>query len=227
MKFGFLWHQTPPDLQGLFILLCFLEYNPILDGGGQCTAIQSKSNQFRKYSTPWRSPGRVLPQACRRNGIWHLDLQLSAPASSAESFQVFCPEYPASYIECISVSAVRYDNTVPAYSNYGQYITLCAPGGDLNVDQNWDNFGDGILQQTHNGSNFSTFYYYFMEGTSPACALVSGVAALIVSKSTLPLSPLQVTDILKGTATDLGTVGWDQYYGSGLVNAYQALLQTP
>lgn len=137
------------------------------------------------------------------------------------------PEYPASYAECTSVSAVRYDNTRPSYSNYGAYIDVCAPGGDLTVDQNLDGFGDGILQQTHNGTNFTTFYYYFMEGTSPACALVSGVAALIVSKSILALTPLQVTTILKGSTTDLGLLGWDQYYGSGLVNAYQAVLQTP
>jgi len=137
------------------------------------------------------------------------------------------PEYPASYTECLSVSALRYDYRIPSYSNYGAYIDVCAPGGDLSVDQNLDNFGDGILQQTHNGSNFSTFYYYFMEGTSPACALVSGVAALIISKSTIPLTPLQVTDILKGSATDLGAAGWDEYYGNGLVNAYLAVVQTP
>ena len=136
------------------------------------------------------------------------------------------PEYPASYPECISVSAIRYDYTRPLYSNYGLYIDVCSPGGDLSVDQNLDGFGDGILQQTFAAPNYTSFYYYFMEGTSPAAALVSGVAALIVSKSTLPLTPLQVTGILEGTATDLGTVGWDQYYGYGLVNAYLAVLRT-
>jgi len=136
------------------------------------------------------------------------------------------PEYPASYTECISVSAIRYDYTKPTYSNYGSYIDVCSPGGDLTVDQNLDGFGDGILQQTFSSPNYTTFYYYFMEGTSPACALVSGVAALIVSKSILPLTPLQVTNTLETSATDLGTVGWDQYYGWGLVNAYLAVLRT-
>ncbi|MBN1226148.1 MAG: S8 family serine peptidase [Deltaproteobacteria bacterium] len=119
------------------------------------------------------------------------------------------PEYPASYAECISVSALRYDNTIPAYSNYGQYISVCAPGGDLSLDQNFDGFGDGILQQTHNGFDFSSFYYFFMEGTSPAFALVSGVAALIVSKSTVALSPLQVIDILQGPPRSSNLAGRD------------------
>lgn len=66
-----------------------------------------------------------------------------------------------------------------------------------------------------------------MEGTSPAAALVSGVAALMVSKSLIPLSPLDITNTLKATATDLGALGWDQYYGSGLINAYLAVLSIP
>jgi serine protease len=136
------------------------------------------------------------------------------------------PEYPASYTECVSVSAIRYDYTKPAYSNYGLYIDVCSPGGDLTVDQNLDGFGDGILQQTFSAPTYASFYYYFMEGTSPAAALVSGVAALIVSKSTFLLTPLQVTNTLETSATDLGTLGWDQYYGWGLVNAYLAVLRT-
>ena len=136
------------------------------------------------------------------------------------------PEYPASYHQSISVSAVRYDRTRPSYSNYGADIDICAPGGDITVDQNYDYFGDGILQQTHNGSNLNTFYYYFMEGTSPATALVSGVAALIIGKSSSTISPAQVKTNMTVTATDLGATGWDQYYGWGLVNAYSALLRT-
>ena len=136
-------------------------------------------------------------------------------------------EYPASYPPCISVSAVRYDKTRAGYSNYGTEIDLCAPGGDITVDQNFDYYGDGILQQTHDGSNLSVFYYYFMEGTSPAAALVSGVAALVIGKSSTNLTPQQVEDIMTASATDLGSYGWDSYYGWGLVNSYNALLRTP
>jgi len=66
-----------------------------------------------------------------------------------------------------------------------------------------------------------------MEGTSPACALASGVAALVLSKSTTILSPLQVKNILESTAIDLGVAGWDQYYGWGEINAYAAVSSTP
>jgi serine protease len=61
-------------------------------------------------------------------------------------------QYPASYTQCISVSAVRYDRTYPSYSSYGSTIDICAPGGDVSVDQNADGYPDGVLQQTHDGT---------------------------------------------------------------------------
>lgn len=136
-------------------------------------------------------------------------------------------EYPASYTECISVGAVQYDRTRPSYSNYGTALDVMAPGGNITLDQNFDSYADGIMQQTHDGTTFSTFYYYLIEGTSPACALASGVAALVVSKSTAILSPLQVRNILEDTAIDLGVAGWDQYYGWGEIDAYAAVSATP
>ncbi|MEW5801834.1 MAG: S8 family peptidase [bacterium] len=169
-------------------------------------------------------PGTSATEAAAITYAYNNGVTIICSAGNAGSST---PEYPASYAEPVSVSAIRYDYSIPSYSNYGQYVDVCAPGGDLSVDQNVDGFGDGILQQTHDGKNYSSFYYYFMEGTSPACALVSGVAALIIGKSTVPLTAANVAAILKGSATDLGTTGWDQYYGYGLVNAYLAVLQTP
>jgi len=55
------------------------------------------------------------------------------------------PQYPAAYTPCISVSSVRYDNTKPSYSSYGSTIDICAPGGDVGVDQNGDGYGDLIV----------------------------------------------------------------------------------
>jgi len=51
---------------------------------------------------------------------------------------------------------------------------------------------------------------------------VSGVAALILSQDS-SLTNLEVRNILKNTADDLGDPGWDQYFGEGRVNAYAAV----
>ncbi|MBD3178690.1 MAG: S8 family serine peptidase, partial [Candidatus Latescibacteria bacterium] len=135
------------------------------------------------------------------------------------------PQYPAAYSECISVSAVRYDDSITDYSSYGSTIDICAPGGDISVDQNGDGYGDGVLQQTHADGNPTDFGYYFYEGTSMASPHVAGVAAMVIAAGGGSMSPSEVRDVLQSTATDLGASGWDQYYGYGKVNAYDAVLE--
>jgi serine protease len=133
------------------------------------------------------------------------------------------PQYPAAYTQCISVSAVRYNKTYTSYTSYGSTIDICAPGGDVTVDQNGDGYVDGVLQQTHDGVNYGTFGYYFYEGTSMASPHVAGVAALVIAKAGGTMTPDAVRAALQNTAQDLGTPGWDQYYGYGLVDANAAL----
>ncbi len=130
-------------------------------------------------------------------------------------------QYPASYVECVSVSATRYDNTRPSYSSYGSNVDICAPGGDTSVDQNGDGYVDGVLQQTF-GATYTSWGYYFYQGTSMASPHVAGVAAMLLAVNG-SLTPLQVRNAMQNTALDLGSAGWDQYYGYGLVNAYAAL----
>ncbi|HDN66058.1 MAG TPA: hypothetical protein ENF23_07220 [Methanosarcinales archaeon] len=82
------------------------------------------------------------------------------------------PGYPAAYdAYCIAVGATRYDETVSYYSTNGEYVDIAAPGGDIYVDQNGDGYGDGVLQQTHDGSDHTTFRYYFYQGTSMAAPM--------------------------------------------------------
>lgn len=133
--------------------------------------------------------------------------------------------YPAAYTECIAVGATRFDGTRAKYSNYGTALDLVAPGGDTSVDQNKDGYGDGILQQTFSGSP-TNFGYYFFQGTSMATPHVAAVAALVLSVHP-EFTNEQVRTALQSTAKDLGTKGWDKYYGYGLVNAYAAVNWKP
>jgi serine protease len=129
--------------------------------------------------------------------------------------------YPAAYNQyCIAVGATRYDRTRAYYSNTGSYLDLAAPGGDLNVDQNGDGYGDGILQQTF-GASPKDWGYWFYTGTSMAAPHVSGIAALLISTGIT--GPDAVREALQNTAADLGPAGWDAEYGWGLVDAYAAL----
>lgn len=145
--------------------------------------------------------------------------------------------YPAALPSVISVGAVGYDETRASYSNYGlgedgTILDLMAPGGDF-VDLNEDTFVDGVLQNTYlhfcgapsDPPDFTNFLYCFSIGTSMAAAHVTGVAALLLSADP-SLTPNQVREVLTCSALDLGPPGVDMEYGSGLVQAFDALLDS-
>lgn len=65
-----------------------------------------------------------------------------------------------------------------------------------------------------------------LSGTSMASPHAAGVAALVLSKNPT-LSPDQVRSVLRASAEDLGTPGWDAIFGYGRVNARRAVAMTP
>jgi subtilisin family serine protease len=104
-----------------------------------------------------------------------------------------------------------------SYSNYGtSSIFAAAPGGDslLYPYAGWHY--DMILSTNINN------IWMWMSGTSQAAPMVSGVAALILSKYG-PMNPGQLKNHIAQTADDLGPEDRDPYYGHGRVNAYKAV----
>jgi len=136
------------------------------------------------------------------------------------------PLYPASYDGVISVCAVDANKELSYYSNYGSTIDVAAPGGDMTRDRNGDTHGDGVLSTCGDDSSNSDIQmtYKFYQGTSMAAPHMSGVVALM--KSIHPgLAPVDLDLLLEsGTITeDIGNTGWDNRFGSGLIDAYKAV----
>ena len=137
------------------------------------------------------------------------------------------PMYPAAYDGVLAVSAVDINEQPAWYSNFGSYVDLAAPGGDLSVDLNGDGNGDGVLSTAAAmdlDRNLS-YGYSFLEGTSMAAPHVSGVIALM--KAVNPgLTPDDLDDLLVGGSItrDLGDAGRDDLYGYGLIDAQKAVL---
>lgn len=77
--------------------------------------------------------------------------------------------WPAEYDKVVAVGAIGCTFRKASYSNYGEWVDICAPGGDMSN-------GSSIISTTMNGT------YQGLQGTSMACPHVSGVAALIVSQ---------------------------------------------
>jgi subtilisin family serine protease len=113
------------------------------------------------------------------------------------------PYYPAALNHVIAVSATdEYDNFA-SFSNYGNWITVSAPGTNI--------------VSTTNGGGYSSG-----TGTSFSTPQVSGLAALLFSLNS-GLTNTNVVDLIKNNADDLGSAGFDQYYGWGRINAYRTL----
>jgi serine protease len=118
--------------------------------------------------------------------------------------------YPAAYPESIAVGSVGTAKARSSFSNYGPQIDVVAPG-------------ERIYQETIIGSgNYNTAFYYY-NGTSMATPHVAALAALILSVNP-SLTYDQVENNIKNNCEDLGTAGFDNYYGYGLIDAYESLL---
>lgn len=124
--------------------------------------------------------------------------------------------FPAAYNHVISVGATS--NTVPngsggfadvkaSFSNYGNWIDVMAPG--TNILSCW-------------ATNDSSYGQY--SGTSMACPLVAGLAALMLGRDSLK-TPDEIENCLKTTAIniDADNPNYIGFLGAGRIDAQGAL----
>ncbi|MBD3183847.1 S8 family serine peptidase [Candidatus Poribacteria bacterium] len=142
-------------------------------------------------------------------------------AAGNEFFAGSPTSYPAAYDSyAITVGAVRLDGQRAPYSNVGDYIDISAPGGDLSVDQNEDEYADGVLQQAFM-MDPADFQYWFFQGTSMAAPHISAAAAMLLANGITGVH--DVTQALLFSARDMGKPGWDEEYGWGILDVWAAL----
>lgn len=115
------------------------------------------------------------------------------------------PYYPAACQNVMAISATTSNDERAGWSNYGNWIHLSAPGE--------------YIFTTSNGGGYGS-----RSGTSFASPIVAGVAALMFSVNP-SLTNQEVINLLIENSDDLGTTGFDPYFGFGRVNAYRSLLK--
>ena len=148
--------------------------------------------------------------------------------SSANDGHKIFPGSPAIYAEVIAVGATDPNDERYEYSNYGPELDLVTPSGyhggvTFPIVPQWTTDITGYAgYSVYNSEPNVLDYTEAMGGTSAACPVAAGVAALILSVEP-NLTNLEVQRILLRSARDLGEAGRDDYYGYGRVDARAAL----
>ena len=154
--------------------------------------------------------------------------------------------YPAAYDAVIAVGAMDWSFRPAYYSDYGSWVDITAPGGDIYTSGPQDGYGmilsTILCDDAINFQGGPRSGYGFMQGTSMACPHMSGVAALGLSYalkqgkhytrnefiSMLLTSVNDMERYLDGTKESNGTMYLENYrkqLGTGAVDAYQLLMQ--
>ena len=138
---------------------------------------------------------------------------------SMGNYNTSTPNYPAAFSNSFAVGATDTNDyrCNPFFwgggSNYGSHIDVVAPG----------NYIYGLDNQS------STNYNIYWAGTSQAVPYITGLTALLLARDTLGTVD-EIKDVITISAEDQvgnpteDTAGWDQYYGWGRINAYEALV---
>ncbi len=122
--------------------------------------------------------------------------------------------YPAADPNCVAVTATDYGDELASYSSFGPQAEVAAPGGDLEDFL----FASSMIFST--GAAWETDYIH-NAGTSMAAPHVTGLAAVLHSLGVS--TAVEIRNCLRNTADDLGPPGWDEQFGFGRINMFQAV----
>ncbi len=185
-------HKVLGPVGGLFSITCSGSSSDInaaiMDAADEGAHIISMSLGGGGYSTS----GNNAVNYAWNKGV----LVVAASGNDSNNNDV---SYPAAYDNAIAVGALTSSKTRASYSNGGAELEITAPGSNV--------------ESTYNGNDAD---YDSLSGTSMATPHVAGALALALSCDPT-ISHTQLRSLMQSTAEDLGSSGWDNIYGHGLM----------
>ncbi len=121
--------------------------------------------------------------------------------------------YPADYHHVIAVASTNSDDAKSSFSQYGEAVDVCAPGGS-----------DAKEHGIYSTVDYVAAKYGYMEGTSMASPIVAGLSGLMLSEDST-LTPEKLTAIMKATCDniDAKNAAYVGQLGAGRINAFKAI----
>lgn len=152
-------------------------------------------------------PGTTVRAAFDRAAAAGIVLVCSAGNSGSGADTV---GFPAKYPPCIAVASTTSSDSWSSFSSTGPSVDIAAPGSSI--------------YSCKLGGGYTT-----MSGTSMAAPHATGAVALILGAGISDtngngLVNDEVRRLLEVTAVDLGTAGFDNFFGNGRINVEAALV---
>jgi subtilase family protein len=120
--------------------------------------------------------------------------------------------YPAAYPHVLTVGATDQNDAPAPFSTLAASLDVAAPGVGM----------IGAVPVSHDASGYSSG----LDGTSFSAGLVSAAAAWVWTLRPT-LDATQMFDLMRRTARDVGSPGWDSASGFGIVSIPNALATAP
>lgn len=179
--------------------------NPNVNGifRGYEAILFAAQNGAKVINCSWGGPGFSQAEQDIINQTTALGSVVVVAAGNDGYFLNTYPQYPANYNNVICVGATNQTDKATSFSNYGQSVTVFAPGQSIY-------------------STIPNNRYTSYDGTSMASPIVAGLAALV--RSVFPhYSPKQVYHQIRSTVDNFVTNPNNRPLYYGRINAYKAL----
>jgi serine protease len=163
--------------------------------------------------------GDDTPSMIQQTAVWLADLQGVLMVGSAGNTPTGVLEWPAAFPQVVGVSGFDMPGVAPG--NFGAHVDLAGP--DEAMTRIYDYSGCPVFLFLPplfpcDTSSGGTFDQRPEDGSSMATAVVSAIAALYKAHDDT-LGSVALRALLLDNAADVGTPGWDLFFGYGLVQA--------